>query len=263
MYESGMSKGFTLVELAIVLVVVGLLVAGVLAGQDIIETARRVKLIREVNDYTLAIKTFQLKFNYLPGDMPNADSFFDVIGNGNGDEMISVVPDAGFGPAVSAEDTFAWNHMSKAGVVNSAYSGETNLIEPYYSENNIPKSTAYEGVFIWLSDGSTSADGPMIYAQDFTLVDPNSATNCLVIGGNNSQDAGGNYPTEAKLKVSSAYSIDTKLDDGKARQGSVRGVWDYSPVDTGGGCPTSDDGDINSTYTLNSTGLCVIAIKVN
>ena len=57
-----------MVELAIVLVVIGLLAAGILVGLDLIESARRRALIGEVEKIDTAVNVFRLKYNCLPGD---------------------------------------------------------------------------------------------------------------------------------------------------------------------------------------------------
>jgi prepilin-type N-terminal cleavage/methylation domain-containing protein len=61
------SKGFTLVELAIVLVIIGLLVGGVLAGQELIKQAKINKVVSEIDEIVLARETFHLKYRVYPG----------------------------------------------------------------------------------------------------------------------------------------------------------------------------------------------------
>ncbi len=65
-------RGFTLIELSIVLVIIGLIVGGVLVGQDLIHAAALRAVISEKDRFSAAIYTFQGKYGYLPGDFPNA-----------------------------------------------------------------------------------------------------------------------------------------------------------------------------------------------
>src|SRR5688572_26961908 len=63
-----MRKGFTLVELSIVLVIVGLLTAGILVAQSMISTARIQSFVRQIQEFDIAVTNFKTKFNGLPGD---------------------------------------------------------------------------------------------------------------------------------------------------------------------------------------------------
>ena len=69
-FKRRLTAGFTLVEMAIVLVIIGLLVGGVLVGADLIAVATLRSQISQINRYSAAVATFQLKFGVLPGDMP-------------------------------------------------------------------------------------------------------------------------------------------------------------------------------------------------
>lgn len=62
-------SGFTLVELAIVLVIIGLIVGGVLVGQDLIKAAEIRSTVADVERYNAAANTFRNKYNGLPGDL--------------------------------------------------------------------------------------------------------------------------------------------------------------------------------------------------
>ncbi|WP_024851760.1 prepilin-type N-terminal cleavage/methylation domain-containing protein [Hydrogenovibrio kuenenii] len=80
-------KGFTLVEMAIVLVIIGLLLGGVLKGQELIANARMKASISQIQQLTAAVYTYQDKTEYLPGDDPNAT--VKDSGTGLGDGAIS------------------------------------------------------------------------------------------------------------------------------------------------------------------------------
>lgn len=65
-------KGFTLIEIAIVLVIIGLLVGGVLQGQELIENSRVKQAVKDMNGTAAAIFTYQDRYGRLPGDDGNA-----------------------------------------------------------------------------------------------------------------------------------------------------------------------------------------------
>jgi prepilin-type N-terminal cleavage/methylation domain-containing protein len=67
--------GFTLIEMSIVLVIIGLLVGGVLVGQDLIRAAQVRKTGTLIEQLNTAVNTFKLKYNCLPGDCANASDF--------------------------------------------------------------------------------------------------------------------------------------------------------------------------------------------
>ncbi len=83
------NSAFTLIELAIVLVIVGLLIGGVLTGRDLINQARIAAAVRQLQDYNTSINTYYLKYKALPGDHAGATSFITGAGgNGNGDGRV-------------------------------------------------------------------------------------------------------------------------------------------------------------------------------
>jgi prepilin-type N-terminal cleavage/methylation domain-containing protein len=63
--------GFTLIELSIVLVIIGLIVGGILVGRDLISAAAVRAQISQIERYHTAANTFRTKYAYLPGDIPN------------------------------------------------------------------------------------------------------------------------------------------------------------------------------------------------
>src|SRR6185369_13916635 len=84
--------GFTLIELAIVLVIIGLLVGGVLVGRDLIYLAQIRAQVTQIEKYTAGVMAFRLKSACLPGDCAKANSNgigtaggYGADGNGNGD----------------------------------------------------------------------------------------------------------------------------------------------------------------------------------
>ena len=77
--------GFTLVEIAIVLVIIGLLLGGILKGQEMITQARIKNVINDFNGITAAINSYQDRYRALPGDDINAASRWAGSFGGNGD----------------------------------------------------------------------------------------------------------------------------------------------------------------------------------
>jgi len=109
--------GFTLIEIAIVLVIIGLLLGGVLKGQELITSARVRNLISTQDGIKAAYFGFQDRYRALPGDYPAAQATANIPNTtfgGNGDGRII---DAGG----NNEQTIAWMHLSNAGFLTGAY----------------------------------------------------------------------------------------------------------------------------------------------
>ncbi len=77
---AGMTNGFSLVELSIVLVILGLLTGGILSGQNLIRAAELRAVTTEFSAYQTAVMTFKDKYFALPGDMRNATDFWGSAG---------------------------------------------------------------------------------------------------------------------------------------------------------------------------------------
>ena len=75
-----MKKGFTLVELAIVLVIIGLLIGGILVAQSMVSTTRIHSQVTQLQQLDTAIQNFQTKYNSLPGD----NKYFTPVANNDG-----------------------------------------------------------------------------------------------------------------------------------------------------------------------------------
>src|SRR5438094_8822899 len=82
--------GFTLVEIAIVLVIIGLLLGGILKGQEMITQAKIKNVINDFNGIAVAVTSYQDRYRALPGDDANATTRWttQAPGKGNGDGVI-------------------------------------------------------------------------------------------------------------------------------------------------------------------------------
>ena len=120
--------GFTLVEIAIVLVIIGLLLGGILKGQEMITQAKIKNVINDFNGVTVAVTSYQDRYRALPGDDQNAAARWAAQAPAtatppNGDGKIDGVYNANNtggtnqAPAATAESNLFWQHLRIAGFV--------------------------------------------------------------------------------------------------------------------------------------------------
>jgi prepilin-type N-terminal cleavage/methylation domain-containing protein len=81
-------KGFTLIELAIVMVIIGLLIGAVLKGQAMIDDAKNKRLMNDIQGMSAAFYTYYDRYNTLPGDDTAATARWAGVANGDGDGYV-------------------------------------------------------------------------------------------------------------------------------------------------------------------------------
>jgi len=185
------SKGFTLIEIAIVLVIIGLLLGGVLKGQELITGARVRNLISQEEGIKAAFFGFQDRYRSLPGDYASAATDINCgatpCASGDGNGRIDA-PNAGG----THEELVAWNHLSAAGFLNGSFTFTTGDATP--TDANSPKN-AYS-VYMQLG-----------YDNNYGTGTPPSKHNVKT---------GGQIPVEIMAEV------DRKIDDGNPYSGSFQ-----------------------------------------
>jgi prepilin-type N-terminal cleavage/methylation domain-containing protein len=118
-----MKKGFTLIEMTIVLLIIAALIGGILVGRGMMETARIQNLMKNLQQYEAAATKFKEAYQYYPGDSP------DFIPAGNGDNILSwgsagVGKDCGSSPnelMSNYEYHQFFAHLSQAGMLDKNY----------------------------------------------------------------------------------------------------------------------------------------------
>lgn len=242
--------GFTLLELSIVLVIIGLIVGGVLAGRDLIDAANLRATVSQLEKYNTAVNTFKLKYNALPGDIHPTKAaqfgFFQITGNcGSECSYENGFIGEGGDPDRVQEYFVFWRHLSEAKLIsetmNSALLRARNGGHPSspdgWQEGVLPAVKfspenyfrVYRG-FRYLSNGS-----------DYIMSSHDYAT------------------AETRITPMQAYSLDAKIDDGKPNTGTVvefkgpdEGLWATTPAD--GNCTYGgvDQFSIDASYNLDA-----------
>ncbi len=253
-----MRHAFSLVELSIVLVILGLLTGGILAGQSLIRAAELRRGMKDLERYESTVHIFRDRFFYLPGDMPNATSFWGASANcpgaydqgttdgttcnGNGDGNVSYT-DSATNPTISEGFRF-WQHLVNAQLIEGQYSGVTAETANNYAlgagTGNTPKVFDRARIAVWGIDGSSTRFNYRYQPYVYVMGVPQA----------------GSWNNGAFLTPQEAWNIDTKMDDGKPGRGVI--ISTVSAACSG----TTDDSNFNAEYNLAST-VVVCRVEMN
>jgi len=123
--KNGTSQaGFTLVEIAIVMVIIGLLIGGVLKGQSMIREAKVKRVVKTADELRAATMTFYDKYGMYPGDenKPNIPPGDTHEGNGSGQ--------------TTYDERFAfYEDLAKAKLVSGSFNGTSDLLKHPFGGN--------------------------------------------------------------------------------------------------------------------------------
>lgn len=185
--------GISLVEMAVVLVVIGVIIGAVFKGADLLHNAKKQSTVAQIQQLLSNVQLFKEKYSFLPGDFPKASSDInESIPNGTGSGTLAGDPFSKSSPA-----GLFWVHLEAAELFHTAMpSGETLM----YGDGLLPSE---------LGGGFTVVYSPT----------PEMPGHWLVLGGKN-----GNSGEEPTLTPEEASYINKKLDNGSPLTGKVKSL---------------------------------------
>jgi prepilin-type N-terminal cleavage/methylation domain-containing protein len=220
-------SGFTLIEVAIVLVIVGLLLAGVIKGQELMTAARVRNIIQQHDGIRAAYLGFMDRFRQPPGDYAAAVANITGVstacgaagnpGGGNGDARVDIA---------GGEYILAWEHMSKAGFLNGVYNCSGNTV---VDASSVPRNP-YGGFLQLVYDN--------VYAG--------------TTRNQHNLKSGNNIPSDILAEM------DRKVDDGNALSGSFRGSTYTSGAATDANCWDANSGVWSAAVIVTNCGGAVL-----
>lgn len=222
-------RGFTLVEIAIVLVIIGLLLGGILKGQEMITQAKIKNVMADYSGISAAYHGYQDRYRRLPGDDSQAVTRWTDLAaadNGDGDGTV----EGTYKAAGDVESRNFWLHLRRAGFVSGSgkdqpFNALTGLIGVQTGDGGAPIGPA-------LARGASGGFSSLLMCS-------------------------------ANLPDKIAIAVDTQMDDGDRRTGTVRGQLQAAPnpdivanLISGADATTAPGNDTNyaetgtNTYTL-------------
>ena len=231
-------RAFTLLELAIILAILGLLVGGIMAGLSLVRGSELRSILSERSRIATALSEFKNKYGGFPGDIRDATKYWNAadpdpvtcqttIGVGirtcDGDGSGTIAGWVGNPATFPVYESFrAWQQLANAGLIDGNYTGVVGGAGTYDSVfgSNVPASKidgagyniqyasciGFAGCAPWSGDALGAASPDPLNGH------------MMLYGGY----MAGHYPRAAFLKPEELWNLDTKIDDGKPGYGIVR-----------------------------------------
>ena len=218
-------QGFTLVEIAIVMVIIGLLLGAVLKGQNLINSARVRSMADQNSSVQAAYYGFIDRYRAIPGDMKK-ESATAAIGTNNLTTSVGGDGNGGLNLNDYGEASALWAHLSAANFIVGNYAGgaESDIA---YTANTVAPVNAFGGrVLLWRT-------------KSYQSTGSTSATNRL------------GFIVGRAAPASVLAELDIKVDDGKPESGVLRGTSGDATPDEGASVIANADGQ--STGCVSST----------
>ncbi len=259
-YNSNEEKGFTLIELAVVLLIISMIVGGIVSAQSLIHSARITSVMQDITKWRTAYHAFQLQYDGIPGDLDNASEYWPgQTVNGDGDGLLNTT-----GNQITIDNGYDqdFNHffiqLSLAGLIEGEF---TNAAPAFLPSSNANRDIAFPKGPIEASFYIPSS----LRIEDFfhSIAESPDGINVMLFAAPWGDASG--YFLSPVLAPKDAFIIDNNMDDGMPGTGNIVGSFSYiwgGPLEQ---CNTSmDAADVDiARYNLsNQNKACRMAFTL-
>jgi prepilin-type N-terminal cleavage/methylation domain-containing protein len=281
-------RGFTLIELSIVLVIIGLIIGGVLVGRDLIKAAEVRATVSQFEKYNTAVNTFRSKYNALPGDLTDVQAInfgmiFRLGGPGHGDGNGLLEGCSAGATIAGCETVLFWSDLSSANLIDRSFTSASDYpLELIWLQETLRLWAANPlGIINPIATAYAVAGPPPVAKElilpraklggdNFITVFSAGGLNYYQMTGVVLTDFSGVYTLSTNLTPLEALAFDGKVDDGFPLTGSTRAMGGNGPLNIAavpgaavcvynGATPNPYN---TSTSTLANTRLCELRIRL-
>lgn len=251
-------SGFTLIEVSMVLIIIGLIIGAVLVGQNLIVGSATRATVAQFERYNAGVNTFRIRYGGLPGDLDDAlalkSGFITRSGSPGHGDANGLLEGCSYGATEAGCETLLfWVDLHQAQLVDASYTQATDALAE-------------------IDEGEQWKYFPSIKLRHgaYITVFTEAGINYYQMGGITSTDAGGNYTLNYTISPSEGYNMDNKIDDGFPLTGHLRALEGVSsplggapPTPSATTCVSNISGNpYNMAATYVDIPLCHIRVRM-
>ena len=257
------SSGFTLIELSIALVIIGLIVGGVLVGRDLITASVIRSQLSQIESYNTAVNTFRGKYSGLPGDISvssaNQFGFYagtncsGVEGQRDNNGLIDGNANPNYLQQAIDETGLFWQDLSTSRLIKDSFPGNPSApVNCNATVGDLGTSPGIAYIGNYMPQAKIAPDN-FVYVFDYGSKNWFGISAVTSVRGSDAM-----LFSNTTIPASQAYKIDAKVDDGIPNAGKVQPLFinaSYltiaiaNAVATSGGTSTSCYDTITNTYS--------------